>query len=132
MLKNLKHHEETPEHLTLQELPRAIADLQQEIADIDLSVSDQKQQVGFCLSAIDRQVASDSSLKNDTQRKARKAELMETDGDYQQAARELRRLEILKAELDIDLDLLLNLFAIRKLAERRAIAELELKARLAA
>lgn len=127
-----KLHEEKPERLTLQEMPRAIADLQQELTHLDLALSDQKQSVMFCLSAIDRKVANDKDLKNDTQRKARRAELMESDPDYQQAARELRRLEILKSELDIDLALLLNLFSVRKLEARQAIAELERQSRLAA
>lgn len=118
------------EHLTLIEFPRTIADRQQELLHLEQQLRDQRETVTFCLNAIDRIIARDDSLKNDNQRKARRSELLETDPDTIQASRQLKRLEDLKAELDLDLQLLLNLFTVRKLEERRAIASLELQTRL--
>lgn len=114
--------------MQLNEYPQAIADLQQEIAHLDQLIRDQKETVAFCLNAIDRRIAHDDTLKNDNQRKAKRSELMETDSDLIKESRELKRLEDLKTELDIDLQLLLNLFSLRKLEERRAIATMELQA----
>ncbi|MGJ3252345.1 MAG: hypothetical protein ACFE0J_14645 [Elainellaceae cyanobacterium] len=53
---------------------------------------------------------------------------METDGDLIGATAQLRKKEDIKAELDIELQLLRNQFSILKLERREAIAMMELHA----
>ncbi|NJP12690.1 MAG: hypothetical protein HC866_27175 [Leptolyngbyaceae cyanobacterium RU_5_1] len=120
------------ETMQLNEYPRAIADLQQELLHIDQKLRLQRETVAFCLNAIDRAIAFDQILKNDNQRKAKRTELMESDQDYITANNELKRLEDLKGELEIDLQLLRNTFSLLKLERREAIAQLEVTAATAA
>ncbi|NJP12234.1 MAG: hypothetical protein HC866_24505 [Leptolyngbyaceae cyanobacterium RU_5_1] len=118
--------------MQLNEYPTAISDLQKEILHIDQKLRAQRETVAFCLNSIDRAIAFDQVLKNDSQRKAKRTELMETDADYIKANGELKRLEDLRAELDIDLQLLRNTFSLLKLERREKIAQIELNAAIAA
>jgi hypothetical protein len=118
--------------MKLHDYPIAIAKLQRQTLKLDQRLCTLRESVAFCLSAIDRQIAFDQSLKNDAQRKAKRVELMESDSDYIQALLELRQAEDRKAELDIDLQLLRNQFSLLKLERREAIAAMELQASTAA
>ncbi|NJP11925.1 MAG: hypothetical protein HC866_22670 [Leptolyngbyaceae cyanobacterium RU_5_1] len=114
--------------MQLNEYPKAIADLQTEILHIDQQLRSARESVAFCLNNIDRAIAFDQILKNDSQRKAKRTELMESDADYIKASNELKRLEDLRGELDIDMQLLRNTFSLLKLERREAIASMELQA----
>lgn len=114
--------------MQLNEYPQAIADLQQELLHIDQHLRQARESVAFCLNAIDRAIAFNQELKNDPQRKAKRTDLMERDGDMIQASTQVKRLEDLKAELEIDLSLLRNTFSLLKLERREAIARLESQA----
>ncbi len=57
---------------------------------------------------------------------------MESDEDYIQATIELKQLEEMHGQMDIDLKLLANNFSILKLEKREEIARLELNSSLAA
>jgi hypothetical protein len=118
--------------MQLNEYPQAIADLQRQLLDLDQRLTAQREQVAFCLNSIDRSIAFNQELKNDAQRKAKRTELMETDQDYIQATLELKHLEEMRGQMDIDLKLLSNTFSILKLERREAIARLELNSSLAA
>jgi hypothetical protein len=111
--------------MNLNDYPTAIAQVQRQLLKLTQQLRAVQESVGFCLSAIDRQIAFDQSLKNDNQRKARRAELMETDPDYIQALLELRRVEDDRVDLEIDLQLLQSQFSVLKLERREAIARLE-------
>jgi hypothetical protein len=118
--------------MQLNEYPQAIADLQRQLLELDQRLTAQREQVAFCLNAIDRTIAFNQELKNDTQRKAKRTELMESDKDYIQSTIELKQLEEIRGQIDIDLKLLSNTFAILKLERREMIARMELNATLAA
>ena len=124
-----------PEHrgnMQLNEYPQAIADLQQELLHIEQHLRQSRESVAFCLNAIDRAIAFNQELKNDQQRKAKRTDLMERDSDLIKSSTELKRLEDVKAELEIDLSLLRNTFSLLKLERREAIAQMELNSSLAA
>jgi hypothetical protein len=116
------------ETIEFYEYPRAIADVQQEILHVTQLLRQHREGVMFCLNAIDRVIAFDNDLKNDTQRKTKRAYLMETDPDYIKASNEVKRLEDLKGELDIDLQLYRDTFSVLRLNRREEIARLELQA----
>ncbi len=118
--------------MQLQDYPQAIANLQHQLLELDRKLTCQREQVAICTNIIDREIAFSTDLKNDSQRKAKKTELMETDPDYITALIELKKLEDIRANMDIDLKLLGNTFSILKLERREAIARMELNSSLAA
>jgi len=110
----------------LNEYPQAIAKLQHQLLDIDRKLTCQREQVAVCLNVIDRAIAFNGDLKNDSQRKAHRSELMETDGDYITDLIQMKKLEDVRGSLEIDLRLLTNTFSILKLERRESIARLEM------
>jgi hypothetical protein len=120
------------DRLELNEYPRAIAALQQDLHHSSQQIRRERENLAFCNNAIDRAIAFNSDLKNDTQRKAKRAELCEKDGDYIKASNELKRLEDLRGELEIDLQLLQATFSLLKLERRESIAQMEREAAIAA
>jgi hypothetical protein len=71
----------------------------------------------------DRVSAFDLDLKNDTQRKARRFEVLLTNHEYQTALNTLIRLNAEKANALAHLEYLRNQFSVAKLEARRAIAQ---------
>jgi hypothetical protein len=129
------------DRLELNDYPRATlavsaeqrAHLQQELLHNSQQIRRERESVAFCSNAIARatlavsaeQRAFDANLKNDTQRKTKRAELCEKDADFIKASNELKRLEDLRGELEIDLQLLQATFSLLKLERREAIARME-------
>ena len=120
------------EPMQLKDYPQAIADLEKELIQIDRRISAGREQVAICLNVIDRQIAFNQELKNDAQRKAKRTELMETDADYITVSLELKKAEAVRAELEVDLNLLTRTFSILKLERREAIARMEVNSSLVA
>lgn len=113
--------------MKLTDYPDAIADLQRQLLRTEQHLRQLSESVTFCTAAIDRQIAFDSELRNDSQRKARRAELLESDPDYITATNALKAAQDQKAELEIELGLLRNQFSLLKLEKREAIAVRELQ-----
>jgi len=114
--------------MKLADYPAAIAHLQRQILDLDQNLIGLAESVKVFEAEIEKAIAFDSSLKNDAQRKARRIEMQQTDGDYYQASRLLKEKKEQRELLAIELELLRNSFAIAKLERREAIAQLELAA----
>jgi hypothetical protein len=112
----------------LQQFPEAIADLQRRILRADQQIRQLSESVAIFSAAIDREIAFDPDLKNDAQRRARRSELMESDGDYIEAANALKSAQDQREMLLIELQLLHNQFAVLKLGMREAIALKEMSA----
>jgi hypothetical protein len=112
--------------MQLHEYPQAIADVQRDLLHSQQHITMLKETVMFCLNTIDRAIAFDTDLKNDAQRKAKRSELKETDSDYIEASLALKKAQDVYAELEIELQLLLNTFSVLKLERREAIASMEL------
>jgi chromosome segregation ATPase len=114
--------------IKLNQYPEAIADLQRKLLKTDQRIRQLAESVAILTAAIERQIAFDVSLKNDSQRKARRVELMESDGDYISASIALKAAQDRRESLLIELQLLRNQFSVLKLDMREAIAVKELAA----
>jgi hypothetical protein len=114
--------------LQLNQYPDEIADLQRQILRADRQIRQLSESATILITAIDRQIAFDTSLKNDAQRKAKRIELMESDSDYITASIALRAAQDRRESLLIELQLLRNQFSILKLDRQEAIATKQLAA----
>lgn len=114
--------------MNLNEYPQEIAKLQRSILEVDQNLIGLAESVKIFEAEIDKEIAFDALLKNDSQRKARRIELQQIDGDFYQASRRLLQIREKRELLAIDLELLRNRFAITKLEKREAIAQMELQA----
>lgn len=114
--------------LQLGQYPDAIANLQRQLLKADRQVRQLSESVMILTAAIDCQIAFDTSLKNDAQRKARRLELIGTDSDYITASVALRAAQDQRESLLIELQLLRNQFSILKLDRQDAIAAKQLTA----
>ncbi len=118
--------------MKLNDYPPAIAKLQRQILKLDQEITQYQETLAVLGLELEKLVLADSSLTNDTKRKARRLELQQSDIDYCRAANDLKEAQAKREALDIDLLLLRNQFSVLKLEERRAIATLELHASTAA
>ncbi len=71
------------------------------------------------------QVAFDPELKNEQQRKAKKAEMLRQSGDYEEFNNYLAKNSFKRSHLEIQLEQLKNEFATLKLSKREQIARME-------
>lgn len=106
----------------LTQYPEAIAGLQRRLLRTDQQIRQLSESVAIFSAAIDRQIAFDPTLKNDAQRRARRTELLESDGDYITASISLKEAQDRREDLLIELQLLRNQFSVLKLGMREAIA----------
>lgn len=111
--------------MKLNQYPEAIASLQRQILELDQHIISLTESVKIFEAEIDKAIAFDSSLKNDAQRKAKKIEMQQSDGDYYQSSRLLKETKEKRDSLAIDLELVRNCFTVAKLEKREAIATLE-------
>lgn len=126
----LTHFKQTQQDVKsqLQAYPEAIAQLQRKLLKVDQRIRQLSESVTILMAAIERQIAFDAALKNDSQRKARRVELMESDSDYISATIALKAAQDRRESLLIELQLLRNQFSVLKLDLREAIANKELAA----
>jgi hypothetical protein len=106
--------------------PTAIAQKQRDFLREEQHVRRLQEIVNRHMAEIDTQIAFDSDLRNDAQRKAKRIELMRS-ADHQRAWANLQMAQDRRAELEIDLSLLRNQFSVLKLEMREAIASRELQ-----
>lgn len=114
--------------LQLDHYPDVIATLQYKIFKADQQIRQLLENVMASTAAVDRQIAFDTSLKNEAQRKARRMELMGSDNGYIAASIALRATQDRRESLLIELQLLRNQFSILKLDRQEAIAAKQLAA----
>lgn len=117
--------------LTLSEYPEAIAALQAQLQQLRYQMEPLKAQIADRDGVILRFIAFDPELKNEAQRKARRAEMESDDMDLADWKTELDGLERVFNQVSIELELMVNRFTVAKLEARREIAQLELQARMA-
>jgi len=106
----------------LSHYPTAIAQAAQRVNEIDSQLMAVQQQVDRFEGNADCAAAFDLDLKNDTQRKARRFELLLVNPEYQQAMDTQMRLTAEKANAIAHLEYLRNQFSVAKLSARSAIA----------
>lgn len=114
--------------LQLNQYPDVMANLQYKVLKTDQQIRQLSESVTASTAHIDRQIAFDTSLKNEAQRKARRRELMESNNHYIAASIALRAAHDRHESLLIELQLLRNQFSILKLDRQEAIATKQLAA----
>lgn len=110
--------------LKLNQYPKAIACLEESLLQASLDIEIYSEQLSFMDADIEAAIASDSSLKNEQMRKARRLE-MQQDQDYLDIKSRLKDAKLQRDRHSIQLNLLKNEFSVAKLEARTAIASLE-------
>lgn len=108
--------------MNMSQYPAAIAQAARTVNDLDSQLQAVQLNIHRLEASIDKQIAFDCELKNDSQRKARRFELLEVNLEYQHALNTLMRLTNQKANAVANLDYLRNQFSVAKLEARLAIA----------
>lgn len=109
--------------LKLSDYPMAIARTNQAIAELDYELSALRQVISAFEAKADLIVGSDFHLKNDTQRKARKFELLQINQEYQKAQELSAKLTTEKTNAIGHLEYLRNQFSVAKLEAKLIIAQ---------
>ncbi|MBD3883098.1 hypothetical protein IFO70_15140 [Phormidium tenue FACHB-886] len=112
--------------MKLIDYPAAIAQQQRSLLREEQHVRRLQEVVNRIIAEIDTQIAFDTDLRNDAQRKAKRVELMRSP-EYQRAFVNLQMAQDRRSEIEIDLNLLRNQFSVLKLEMREAIATRELQ-----
>ncbi len=114
--------------MNLSEYPIAISNTQKKLLKLEKQIRKLEEFLTSAYNAIDREIAFNSELKNDAQRKAKRQELIASSAEIVTNGIDLQNLKDKQASLEIDLQLLRNQFSIMKLEKREAIALLEVQA----
>lgn len=109
--------------MQLNHYPAAIAQAAQRVNEIDSQIMAVQYLINREEGNADRVSAFEMDLKNDTQRKARRFEVLLTNHEYQTAVNTLMRLTADKANALAHLEYLRNQFTVAKLEVRNAIAQ---------
>lgn len=114
--------------MNLADYPIAISNIQKKLLKLEKNIRKLEEFLASAYSAIDREIAFNSELKNEAQRKAKRQELIAGSTEIVTSGIDLQNLKDKQASLEIDLQLLRNQFSILKLEKREAIALLEVQA----
>jgi hypothetical protein len=109
--------------MQLSHYPSAIAQAAQRVNELDSQIMAVQQLINREEGNAERVSAFDPDLKNDTQRKARRFEMLLTNQEYQTAVNTLIRLTAEKANALAHLEYLRNQFSVAKLEARLEIAK---------
>lgn len=109
--------------MQLSHYPAAIAQAAQRVNEVDSQLMAVQQLIDRVEGNAERVAAFDQDLKNDSQRKARRFEVLLTNHEYQTALNTLIRLTGDKANALAHLEYLRNQFSVAKLETRNAIAQ---------
>lgn len=109
--------------MQLSHYPAAIAQAAQRANELDSQLMAVQQHINREEGNADRAAAFELDLKNDTQRKARRFEVLLTNQEYQTALNTLMRLTAEKANALAHLEYVRNQFSVAKLEARSAIAQ---------
>lgn len=113
--------------MQLHEFPQAIAEQEQRLLEQKQVVLSLKDQVDYYDYQFDYAIAFDIDLKNDLQRRAKRAELLQEE-TYRALLLKLRAATEAAAAIEIRLQLTQNQFAVAKLEARERIAKIEAQA----
>jgi hypothetical protein len=110
--------------MDLKLFPTAIETRERKLLEVDRELDLAIRALAFIESEIERSIATDSELKNDQQRKAKRLEL-QSEPSYTEARDSVERAKNKKALAEIALNKIRNEFSVKKLETRREIASLE-------
>lgn len=107
----------------LSDYPLAISQAAQRIAEIDYELSAIRQLINTFEGNADTIVAADIKLRSESQRRARRFQLLQFNQEYQRALDMCTQLNIDKANEQAHLEYLRNQFSVAKLEAKFAIAQ---------
>lgn len=110
--------------MKLSQFPQAIANLEKHLLKTAQNVRAAQAELDQLTAQIDSTIAHDADLKNEAQRKAKRAELMQQDL-YQECLKEHLYWFDNHKVVEIELSLLRNQFTVAKLEARERIAQME-------
>ncbi|MBE9040709.1 hypothetical protein IQ235_07940 [Oscillatoriales cyanobacterium LEGE 11467] len=111
--------------LELEQYPREIARIQRNILDREKQIRRLSETLSLIDNQIDRAIAYDDDLRNDSQRKAKRNELRLEDLERSKVLKQIRDASDRKTELEIDLEYYRCEYKIRLLMLREKVAQLE-------
>lgn len=109
--------------MRLHEFPAAIAHAQRQLLEAEQIVRESQEQLNQAVARVDIAIAFNEQLKNDAQRKAERLKLM-GDPRVEKFTEIVNAARVRQVELQIEVDCLLNRFAVGRLAKQMAIAKL--------
>ena len=109
--------------MKLNQYPTAIAQVEEALLKASIDVEVQTELLSFMDGEIEAMIASDSALKNEQHRKARRLDLQQQP-DYLQGKIALKEAKEDRERLQIKLNWLRNQFSVAKLEARLQIAQL--------
>jgi predicted GTPase len=109
--------------LSLSQYPAAIAQAAQQVNAIEHQMSEVRQHLNRMESNAEMVVAFATNLKNDNQRKARRAEVLQANSEYEQSLKVMMHLTTDKANAIAYLEYLRNDFSVAKLETRQVISQ---------
>jgi hypothetical protein len=115
----------------LRNYPKAIAAQQTQLDELRREIRQVRELITANELSIDKVVIFDEALKNEGQRKIRRAELIQGEPDLLALLARLAELDDQRALGEIELNRLINQLAIAKLEKRQTIVQMETEARLA-
>jgi hypothetical protein len=111
--------------MQLSNFPHAIATAQQKLLNLGRDITIIRNHLLLEENSIDQAIAFSPDLKNDTQRKTAKAQMLQESALYQSLTKNLADLTDKYNRADINLQLIKNNFAVAKLEMRERIAKME-------
>ncbi len=110
--------------MKLSEYPKAIAEIAKDHLEAQVELYPLKEELRRLNQSIDLEVA-EAGLKNEDQRKAKRAELEFESDDYKILRDKIQYREFALKRIQIEWDLLVNEFTVAKLEARNRVASLE-------
>lgn len=114
--------------MQLHEYPQAIALCEADLYTITVSIERTRKSISQIEVEIDTQIAFDCELKNDAQRKAKKAAMLDQHTEHWEYKEFLENARSKEQTIITKLHLLRGEFSVLKLTKREEIARLELQA----
>lgn len=110
--------------MNLAQFPKAIATLERQVLAMKKQLETLVNEVKAIEGEVDFKIAQDASLKNDTQRKGLKSQVLQADKNYQKLLQDLNILQGQKDEKEIDLRQKVAEFQVAKIEAQMQIANL--------
>ncbi len=110
--------------MRLIDYPDAIAQKQRQLLQTEQQIRRLQEALNNITAAIDTTIAFDTTLKNDAQRKARRTEMLRK-AEFRNALNKLQLTQDRRTEIEIDLNLLRNQFAVLMLELRESVIQRE-------
>ena len=111
--------------MEISDYPNAIATLERQILNLSQTIRNLQSEITDAIAEADHVIAFDTSLKNEAQRKSKKAEMLAVDSQYYSNLCQVQALIDERSLLEIDLTCHRNHFSVLKLATREFIVRHE-------